>query len=69
MSLGNLSALTQGMMAVTPQSLVMIAVALGLLYLGISRRSTNRCCCCPSVRAAMLANLPAVAAWSGRTAC
>ena len=38
MSAASLSAMTQGLMAVTPQSLVMIAVALGLLYLGIARR-------------------------------
>ena len=57
MSLGNLSALTQGMMAVTPQSLVMIAVALGLLYLGISRKY-EPLLLLPIGAGCLLANLP-----------
>jgi len=42
MNAGSLSSLLQGVSAVTPQSLVMSAVALGLLYLGIARPAPPR---------------------------
>ena len=57
MSLGNLSALTQGMMAVTPQSLVMIAVEHVKLYISISRKY-EPLLLLPIGAGCLLANLP-----------
>ena len=57
MSAERLSSLLQGVSAVTPQSLVMIAVALGLLYLGISRKY-EPLLLVPIAAGCLLANLP-----------
>ena len=57
MSAASLSAMTQGLLAVTPQSLAMIAVALGLLYLGIARRY-EPLLLVPIAAGCLLANLP-----------
>ena len=57
MNAASLSSLLQGVSAVTPQSLVMIAVALGLLYLGISRKY-EPLLLVPIAAGCLLANLP-----------